>query len=335
MHKTFVGIDLHKRRCVYAEIDADGNLLRRGSFGNNIEEVSRFALGLGKDTHLVVEPVLNYLWFLDQVEEYTASVHVADPYRTRVIAEAKCKTDRYDCLMLAELLRVNFLAESYIPPKPLRVLRDLVRQRYYLVREAARQKNRIRYILATKSCEVTARDVSSPKGRCQLQHLPLPDSSRLAVEQCLDVIDNLRPKIKLLEHRIASCCGDNSQIELLRTIPGIGRVLAVIIYAETGEIGRFRSAKAYASYTGLVPTVRASGDHVVMGGITKRGSRPLRYALVEAALTAHRASASLARLYGRVLFKSNVQKARVAVAHRLAIIIYAMLTRAEPFRVQS
>jgi len=104
--------------------------------------------------------------------------------------------------------------------------------------------------------------------------------------------------------------------------------------AEIGDINRFKSSKALANYSGLIPSVRASGDSVRVGGITKLGSRPLRHALVEASINVIRKSRALNRLFNRVLYRGNVQKARVAVARKLAVIIYAMLKHREPFRAQ-
>jgi hypothetical protein len=100
----------------HTEIDSKGKVVRQGHFGNTFEEVATFAGFLTPGVHLVLEPVLNYLWLLDQFEPYAGSVHVATPFKVRVIAESKSKTDKYDSRMLAELLRTNFLPESWVPP---------------------------------------------------------------------------------------------------------------------------------------------------------------------------------------------------------------------------
>ena len=113
MLDRYVGIDVHKKLCVYTELDSGGNVMRRGKFGNNLREVSDFASLVGAGGHVVLEPVLNYEWLLDQIEPYAKSVHVAAPYKVRIIAESKNKTDKYDSRMLAELLRTNFLPESF------------------------------------------------------------------------------------------------------------------------------------------------------------------------------------------------------------------------------
>ena len=112
MSQNHLGIDVHKKWCVYTQIDSTGKIMRQSRFRNTLEEVSTFASSLNSQVHLVLEPVLNYLWILDQFEPYVGSVHVATPFKVRVIAESKSKTDKYDSRMLAELLRTNFLPES-------------------------------------------------------------------------------------------------------------------------------------------------------------------------------------------------------------------------------
>jgi transposase len=142
----------------------------------------------------------------------------------------------------------------------------------------------------------------------------------------------LQVAIKELDERLQAVNQGVEMLTLLRTIPGIGPIWSVTIYAEVGDISRFPSRKAFASYTGLIPSIRASGEKVHSGGITHHGSRPLRHALVEAGIHAARKSASLRRLRNRVLYRGNLQKARVAVARKLSAIIYAMLKNGEPFR---
>lgn len=275
MSKSYLGIDVHKKWCVYTEIDSTGKVIRQSRFGNTFEEVSTFASSLNSKVHLVLEPVLNYLWLLDQFEPYVGSVHVATPFKVRVIAESKCKTDKYDSRILAELLRTNFLPESWVPPAEIRLLRGLIRQRHHLVKSVVMNKNRIRHLLFQHGIDLRVSNIASPKARLEIRRLCLSD------------------------------------------------------------VTRFHSAKALASYTGLTPTVRSSGDSIWTGGITHLGSRPLRHALVEASINAIRKSPELNRMFCRILYRSNVQKARVAVARKLAVIIYAMLNRNEPFRAEA
>lgn len=335
MSKTYLGIDVHKRSCVFTEIDPEGNVMRRGRFDNRFEAISEFACSLSRKVQLVLEPVLNYLWLLDQLEPYVGSVHVATPHKVRIIAESKCKTDRYDSQVLSELLRTNFLPESWIPPYEIRILRSMVRQRFHLVKTMIMNKNRIRHLLFWHGINLPVFDISSPKAIREIERLCFSEFTRCSINQCLEIIRGLKESIKDLDKQLSETVAGIEAVELLRTIPGVGAVRSATIYAEIGNIERFKSSKALASYTGLIPSVRSSGDSVHSGGITKVGSGPLRHALVEASINVIRVSQSLNRLFNRVLYRGNVQKARVAVARKLAVVIYAMLKRKEPFRVEA
>lgn len=332
MLQSYLGIDVHKQRCVYTELNPDSKIIRRGSFGNNLAEVSDFCSTLKGNENLVLEPVLNYLWLLDHLEPHVSSVHVATPHKVRVIAESKSKTDKYDSKMLADLLRINFLPESWIPPVELRSLRNIIRQRYRLVKTVVMYKNYIRHLLFLHGIHLKVSNIASMKAKREIRKLFLSDSTHQSVEQCLQVIDNLSQMIDCLDKEIESCCIDNETVELLLTIPGIGPLWAATIYGEIGDINRFKNAKAFSSYTGLVPSVRTSGESSHYGGITHQGSSLLSHALVEAAIRTVRKSPSLRRMYHRIVYRSNSQKARVAVAHKLAIIIYKMLRNKEPFK---
>lgn len=334
MLKSYLGIDVHKFRCVYTELNTRGKIIRRGGFGNNLEEVSDFCSTLTGTENVVLEPVLNYLWLLDHLEPYVSSVHVATPHKVRIIAESKCKTDRYDSRMLAELLRINFLPESWIPPVELRSLRNIIRQRHRLVKTVVMYKNYIRHLLFLHGIHMKVSNIASVKARREIKRLYLPETTRQSVEQCLQVIGNLAKMIDILDEEIKLRSSDNDIVELLRSIPGIGPLWAATIYGEVGDINRFKGAKAFASYTGLVPSVRSSGESSHYGGITHQGSRMLRTALIEAAIRTVRKSPSLNRMYHRIVYRSNSQKARVAVARKLAVIIYKMLLNNEPFRTE-
>jgi transposase len=332
MKQFYVGVDIHKHACVHVTLDSAGKVMQRGRFANTVGGISDFARTLTSHSNVVVEPVLNYELLVDEFAQYAASVHVATPSKVRVIAESKCKTDRYDARILADLLRTDYLPESYVAPRALRDLRTRVRQRFHLVKTIVMFKNRIRHLLFLEGVKLTATDVSSVRGRREIRHACLSETVRACVAQCLQIITPITEQVAAIDAWLTAQCQDVAAYHLLQTIPGIGLVWAATLYAEIGDVHRFRSGKALAGYSGLVPIVRASGHAVYYGGITRTGSRFMRMALVEAALRAARRSPRLNRLYQRVLYRGNVQKARVAVARKLAVIIYSMLTTNQPFR---
>jgi transposase len=288
-------------------------------------------MSLTPQTKLTVEPLLNYLWFLDRVKPYVESVHPANPQRVRVIAEAKNKTDSYDSRMLAELLRINFLPESFYVPKEIRGLRILVRQRSHMIKIRTGLKNRIRHLLFLDGSIVSAKDISSAKGSREILDLQLPDMTSKSIKECQALIKELNRAIKNLEKYLYKSCAGIEDVKLLKTIPGIGDLRSAIIYLEVVDINRFKSYKKFCSYTGMIPVVRSSGEKVYTGHMTKEGSKSLRYVFIEAAQKAHKESISLGRLYYRALHRSDSQTAKVAVAHKLAKIVYAMLKNRKPF----
>ena len=123
------------------------------------------------------------MWLSDQFEPYVGSLHLATPFKVRIIAESKTRTDRYDSQMLAELLRTNFLPESYLVPKHMRVLRELIRQRHHLVKNRIMLKNRIRHLLFLNGSRVKAKDVSSLKAKKEISQLYLPDATKRSIDR--------------------------------------------------------------------------------------------------------------------------------------------------------
>jgi transposase len=192
-------------------------------------------------------------------------------------------------------------------------------------------KNRIRYLLFLEGVDLKVSDVASDKARREIGRLYLSPWIKETIVELLDIIGVITPRIKGLDQELEERSAPIEDVVLLRSIPGIGVIWAATIYAEVGNVRRFTSRKAFASYTDLAPSVRCSGDSVHLGDITRNGSAPLRSALVEAVPRVIKVSPSLRRLYARVHYRSNWQKARVAVARKLALIIYAMLRNGTPF----
>ncbi|MGH2783522.1 MAG: transposase, partial [Thermoleophilaceae bacterium] len=162
--------------------------------------------------------------------------------------------------------------------------------------------------------------------------LPQPWASSVALS--CDIIDDLDRRIASVDLELRRAACDDSRLALLRTIPGVGPVLAATIAAELGDVTRFPSARQLVGYTGLAPFVMQSGERDRRGPLTKHGPRYLRWALIEAATHACR-HAAYRRRYLRTRRRLGRQRgprvARVEVARQLATAIWHMLTKGEPF----
>ena len=139
------------------------------------------------------------------------------------------------------------------------------------------------------------------------------------------MIDHYGEEIQKQNLQLSEKAKADERVRWLKTIPGIGECSAMMLLAEIGDLGRFGSKEALCSYAGLVPRVRESAGKAARGGITRQGSSALRWIMVEAAQVATRCSPAAKRYYERLLRKKHKHVARVALARKLLIAVYALL----------
>jgi len=322
----YLGIDTHKRYSQVAVVDGDGNLQEESRLPNDrLEELAEQYTG----AEAAIEASGHYRPIYEMLDEHL-DVTLVNPSKNRIIADAAVKTDRVDAKRLAHMLRADMLAESYVPPDEIRVLRDLVRTRKSLVEARTAEKNRVRAVL-TRTNNTYDSELFGPTGREFLAELSLSDADRTIIEAHLSIIDEYDQQIERLEEKIERRVLESPAAQRLLTIPGVGQYTAAVIVAEVGEIERFDEDKQLVSYAGLDPIVHQSGDKEVRGSISKEGSAPLRWALVQCASIAVRCDEYLGNFYTRLKQRKNHQIAIVATARKMLVSIFHMLTRKEPY----
>jgi len=321
VNKLYLGVDLHKQSCWVTVLDADGHLRESRKLGTEKWELLEFFGQVEKPAAVAVEATFNWYYFLNVIEPLGLELHLVHPWKTRAIASARIKHDKLDSRVLAELLRTGFLAEAWIAPRAVREQRQLLRYRVHTVRWATRAKNSIHGILNRNGLRAPLRSAFGPQGRQFLGEVELSGTDRWEVDGQLARLDLLGQQLAELDREIRRHCRTSPLAQALETIPGIGPFIAWLLIAEIGDIQRFPSAKHLASYTGLVPSLYASGEHRWGGAITKQGSTVLRWALVQAA---HRAALSprFQAFYQRQRERHGAGKATVALARKLAVIAY-------------
>jgi transposase len=243
------------------------------------------------------------------------------PWKTRAIASARIKHDRLDSRVLAELLRTGYLAEAYIAPREVRELRQLLRHRARSVQWATRAKNGVHGVLNREGIRSPIESLFGPKGRAFLAEVELRELDRWEVDDQLERLDLLGAQIGELDREIRARVRTHPVAQALEQIPGIGPFIALLVVAEVGEIERFPGPKQMVSYTGLAPSLYASGEHRWGGPITKQGSSLLRWALVQAAHVASR-SPQFASFHQRQRERHGAARAAIALARKLATRIY-------------
>ncbi len=270
------------------------------------------------------------------------------------------KTDVKDSEWIADLLRHGLLRPSFIPPKPIRELRELTRYRKTLVQDRAELVNRVQKVLETANIKLAAvaTDVLGASGRAMLAAIIAGEADadalaelargRLraklpALRQALEgrvephhrfLLARLLEHIDFLEQTLATVQTEIEQrlqpyqaaVERVQTIPGVGPLAAATIVAEIGvDMSRFPSAKHLASWAGLCPGNRESGGKR-LSGKTRKGDVWLRAVLLEVAwAVSHTKDNYLAAQYHRLAQRGGAKRAALAIAHQVLIIIYHLL----------
>lgn len=329
---AYVGIDDHLRTFMVTRLDAAGKLVEQRQLPKTLEAMTAFVDTLPAGTHLALEATGHGMRFADLLDGRPLQLHLAHPYRTRAIAAARIKTDRIDSQILAHLLRTDLLPEAYLAPQPLRDLRQLLRYRLHLVSDRTRLKNRLRALLAREGRTCPATDLAGRRARMWWAQQAWRPAVQTAVTGYLATLTHLGTTVQQLDRALTQRASRSPDAQRLMTLPGLGPFGALLVLAEIGDITRFPSAKQLCAYAGLVPATRASADRVRHGGLTKQGSKYLRWLLVTVSSHAVRGSQHLGALYQRVKTKHGVPAARIAVARAMVIAIFYMLSTHQPYR---
>jgi transposase len=330
-----VGVDVHKRICQACLKDDHGSIVEEFRFPNTREGASRLAAILTKhgDARVALESTGN-LWvkLYDRLdEEDNIDVILTNPKKTRVIAEAKIKTDKIDARLLADLVRADLVARSYVPPKEIRMQRALLRERISLVESRTMIKNRIHALLDKYEIQPTYTDLFGKHGREWLRSLNLPSIDRTILDISLQRLEELEAHIDAFTGKIAQEAVENPQAKLLMSFTGIDYYSAMLLASEIGDVTRFPSAKKLVSYAGLAPGTRQSADKTIHGHIVREGNKRIRWILVEAAQHASRHDPRLRSFYLRILKRRGYQRAIVAVARKMLVAIYHVLSKNEAY----
>lgn len=329
----YVGVDYHKKYSIATKMDEKGRILEQVRLSNDPQTLSRYAESLPDGSKIAFEATGSWYYFYEALENKCPEIYLAHPLKTRAIAEARIKTDKIDSTILAHLLRTDLLPTSYIPPREIRDIREILRYRASLTSLRTSIKNKVHAILSKNGINIEFSDIFGKKAIKSLQTLNLRACYKQGIDGYIRLVETLNGLIEDVTETIKGIVEDNSQAKLLTTIPGISYYSALLIISEIGDVYRFPSAKRLCSYAGLVPSVHSSGGKTRYGSITKQGSRWLRWILIELSHHFVNGSERMKKMYSRITRSHGKNTARVAVAREMLKIIYYMLRDDKPFMV--
>jgi transposase len=320
-------MDVHRKRSQVAVIDDHGVPQRNRNLANDPAKLVPVLGALPPGTPVAFEAAYGWGWLVDLLEELELEPHLVHPSRCKAIASARLKNDKVDAATLAQLLRADLLPEAWIAPQQVRDLRALLRHRAALVRLSTSLKNRVHAVLADRGIGED-RILWSRAGRAWLADLELPATPRAIIQDCCGLLDALATPIARLEREIAALAKPDPRVQALMALPGVGKLTAMTVVAEIGDIGRFPTARKLCAWAGLTPQVRNSDRTVRHGHITKQGSPWVRGILQEAAQTAKR-HPMFAGAYAQLARRRGNHIATVAIARRLLARSFHILTQLE------
>jgi transposase len=323
---NYVGIDHHRQYSHLTVMDQEGQVLRSGRVPNVQVELEKFLEG-EETMEAVIETGRSSYTMVDVLEEMGIAVKIAHPHEVKAIARAQIKTDKRDSEVLAHLLRMNMVPEVYRRSVENRRAQRVLRQRAFYVSAMTALKNRVHAFLAQQKEEVrqeAARETNifSVKGQKMLLRLDLSREEKSLLEALLKTYRHLETRIEESTGLVEKLYEEIREAQLIRTIPGFGKYLAVLVAVEIADLARFADAAHLHAYAGVIPSTHSSGDRTHHGKIVRAGNRWLRWAAVEAVWPAIRADFDLRRFYERLARNKGANKAKVATARRLLTIIY-------------
>lgn len=316
MIEHYIGVDLHQAFFQACAVTPTGDRLWEDRFPRNEAGIAALLARCDKRTALAVEASTPTWPFADALGDALGDVRIVDPVKTKLKAGYAAKTDRLDARRLADALRRDSVVGIYYPPLAIRELRELCRGRHALVQVRTSVVNRLRAVLLRQGI-VDRRALAKTTSDAWLETLALPPRAAASVGVLRRLLATVRAEAKAADQAVRAATAADPVAVLLQDIPGIGPVLALMIRAEIGDIGRFPTPAHLASYAGLVPRVEASASRVRYGRITRRGSPWLRWALIEAAMQGPKRTDAIGRWGRRLAMRKGALKARVALARTL------------------
>jgi len=280
---------------------------------------------------VVVESTYNWYWLVDRLQEEGYKVHLANPSAIKQYEGLKHKDDKWDSFWLAHLRRLNILKEGYIYPKEERPVRDALRRRLLFVR------HRSSHILSLQSA--ITRNLGCKMSSREIKRLDQSDADRLfdepflilAARNSIGAIRFLKERIKEIEKAVMSHTKLKPEFTYLLSIPGIGKILALTIMLEVGDISRFAKVSNYSSYCRCVKSVRESNKKKKGEGNRKNGNKYLAWAYIEAANFAIRHYPEFQSFYNRKKAKSNGIVAIKALSNKIARSSYYVMRDQVPY----
>lgn len=332
-HRYYCGIDLHARSMYVCILDPQGEILLHRNMACAPELFLKAVAPYREDMGVAVECIFTWYWLADLCSKENIPFVLGHALYMKAIHGGKAKNDKIDAHKIAVLLRGGMLPMAYVYPPEMRATRDLLRRRMYLMRKRAELLAHVQNTNSQYNLAEIGKKIAYKANRQGVAERFSDPSTQRSIEldlQLMDHYDKLLTEVKLYIVRTAKEHDGNALVRL-RSVPGIGKILALVILYEIHDIDRFPTVQDFVSYARLVKCAKESAGkrHGTSG--KKIGNVHLKWAFSEASVLFLRGNPKGQRFVDKLASKHGKAKALSILAHKLGRAVYYMLKREKAF----
>lgn len=332
-HKFYCGIDLHTNKMYLCILNGDGEIVLHRNIRTQPEYFLRQIKPYREDIVVCAECMFTWYWLADLCAEEGIPFVLGHALYMRAIHGGKSKNDKIDSHKIAALLRGGLIPMAYVYPRKMRATRDLMRRRNHLMRKRAELLAHIQNTASQYNLQTPLGRIAKAGNRVDLVERFDDPAVQMSVAANLDMIDTYDQVLSVLEQEIISSAKehDPTAYGLLKTIPGVGRIIALNLLYEIEDINRFPRVQDFASYCRLVKCARESNGKKYGTAGRRIGNAHLRWAFSEAAQLFLKGNEPGRRYLRKLAGKHGKGKALSILAHKLGRAVYFMLKNRQGF----
>jgi transposase len=333
-HQFYCGVDLHAKTMHVCLVNQAGEVLVHRNLKTEPESfLAAIAPYRRQDIVVGVECMFTWYWLADLCRDHKIPFVLGHALYMKAIHGGKAKNDKIDSEKIAMLLRGGMLPQAYAYPHEMRATRDLLRRRMYLMHHRSEALAHIVNTASQYNLPPITKKLTYASNRQNIAEMFPEEGVRLNVRADLELIDHFDEQLRKLELQLSrSAKIDNPQdYYLLRGIPGIGKILALVMLYEIHDIRRFPKAGNFLSYARLVKCSHESAGKRLGSGGKKIGNAHLKWAFSEATVLLMRQLPEAKQYVEKLAKKHGKGKAISILSARLGRTVYLILKRKEPF----
>jgi transposase len=332
-HKYYCGIDLHTKKMYACILDAEGQRCLHQNIKTDPEALLRILTPFREDVVVAVECMFTWYWIADLCTQENIPFVLGYALYMKAIHGGKAKNDKIDSLKIATLLRGGMLPQAYVYPAKMRATRDLLRRRNHFMRKRAELFAHIQNTRSQYNLPDPLGCIAKPQNREGIVERFDDPSVQKSIAANLEMIKAYDRLLTQLEHDIIASAKEHDlrSYALLQTIPGVGRILALVILYEIESIERFPQVQDFVSYSRLIKSIKESNGKKYGSNGKKIGNAHLKWAFSEAAVLFLKGNEPAKRFLERLARKHGKAKALSILAHKLGRAVYFILKNKEAF----